>query len=321
MRIRELRRRQGDMPQQSWRRGLVWGWRWLCLVALAVFPPGNGDCYISELPEFAYSEPKLRSVPDSVGDGYIITYVCKLGFAKIPGIKGYTVCRSYTWSSIEESCDVPKCEDPIIEHGTKLSGFKHSYANGDNVTFECNIGYFMIGSYFIQCENKRWYPTVPSCQKIVRDLCGAPVLPYGMVEPLKLQYQSGSIIAVHCKPNYSFPDETIEMYLTCHGFNLWEPTVQPCFLRTSPDTSKFFIHNGKIVSGKKTIYEPGDNITVECLPGYALNGPREIRYVGGGKWLPVHPRCYLHAFFTLIITVVVLIPLLLILEKLYRKWK
>nr|XP_016851344.1 PREDICTED: complement component receptor 1-like protein [Anolis carolinensis] len=142
-----------------------------------------------------------------------------------------------------------------------------------------------------------------------------------MVKPLKLQYKSGSIISVYCKPNYSFPDETMEMALTCYGFNLWEPTIQPCFLRTSPDTSKFFIHNGKIVSGRKTIYEPGDNITVECNPGYTLNGPHEIRYVGGGKWLPVHPKCYLNAFFTLIITVVVVIAFLLTLDMLYRKWK
>nr|XP_060628837.1 complement factor H-related protein 5-like isoform X2 [Anolis sagrei ordinatus] len=290
------------MPQQSWRRGLVWGWRWLCFVALAAFPPGVGSCTVADLPRFAYSEPKRGLGPGPFIDGFFVTYTCKLGFVKIPGKRRYTVCRNNTWSPIEESCTASKCDDPIVEHGTKISGFKQLYSDGDNVTFECNIGYFMIGSYFIQCDNNTWYPTLPSCKTIVKDFCGAPILPYGMVEPVRLQYHIGSIIAVYCKPNYSFPDETIEMSLTCDGFNIWEPNVQPCFLRTSPDTSKFFLHNGKIIHGKKKIYEPGDNITVECQPGYALNGPREIRYVGGGKWLPVHPRCYLNAFFTLLIS-------------------
>nr|XP_016847144.1 PREDICTED: complement component receptor 1-like protein isoform X2 [Anolis carolinensis] len=188
---------------------------------------------------------------------------------------------------------VQKCEDPTIEHGRIISGFMSSYTDGDIVTFECKIGYFMVGSYFIRCENNSWHPTIPSCQKIAKDLCGAPILSNGMVEPLKNQYQAGSIIAVHCIPKYCFPDETIESTAKCNGFNIWEPPVQPCFLRTSRDTSKFFLHNGEIVSGEKKFYEPGDKITVQCYPGFALNGPSEIRYVGGGKWLPVHPRCYL----------------------------
>ncbi|XP_067323162.1 complement component receptor 1-like protein [Anolis sagrei] len=213
------------------------------------------------------------------------------------------------------------CKDPIIEHGTRLSGIKSSYTDGDSVTLECKIGYFMIGSYFIQCENNSWYPAVPSCLKIANDLCGVPTLPNGIVEPVKSLYQIGAIIAAYCKPNYSFPDETIEMTARCDGFNVWEPDVQPCFLRTSPDTSTFFLYNGEIVRGKKKFYEPGDNITLECHPGFALNGPNEIRYVGGGKWLPIHPRCYLNAFLRLLITVLVFIALFLILEMAYRKWK
>lgn len=58
------------------------------------------------------------------------------------------------------------CKDPVVEHGVKLSGFGHSYTYGNNITYECKIGYFMIGSYLIQCEeNSAWNPAVPSCKQ------------------------------------------------------------------------------------------------------------------------------------------------------------
>lgn len=58
------------------------------------------------------------------------------------------------------------CEDPVVEHGVKLSGFGHLYTYGNNITYECKIGYFMIGSYLIQCEeNSTWNPAVPSCKQ------------------------------------------------------------------------------------------------------------------------------------------------------------
>lgn len=58
-----------------------------------------------------------------------------------------------------------KCEEPAVENGIKLSEFQATYISGDNMTFECNIGYFLIGSYFIQCENNTWHPNIPYCKK------------------------------------------------------------------------------------------------------------------------------------------------------------
>uniref|UniRef100_A0A670I9Q6 Sushi domain-containing protein n=1 Tax=Podarcis muralis TaxID=64176 RepID=A0A670I9Q6_PODMU len=56
---------------------------------------------------------------------------------------------------------------PVVQDGMKkISEFKDSYTFGGNITFECKIGYFMIGSYFIRCEaNNTWIPKVPSCKK------------------------------------------------------------------------------------------------------------------------------------------------------------
>ncbi|XP_044302820.1 complement component receptor 1-like protein [Varanus komodoensis] len=186
------------------------------------------------------------------------------------------------------------CEDPIVEHGIKLSGFGHTYTYGNNITFECKIGYFMIGSYLIWCQkDSTWYPEVPSCKKIDPKLCGAPLIPRGTVHPLKPQYKIGIIVAVTCNPHYSFPDETMEMTTVCQGYNVWDPPVQPCVFRTSQDTFQLSVHNGMIIHGKKNNYEPGDNVTIKCYAGYTLVGSSEIRYIGGNQWSPKIPSCSL----------------------------
>ncbi|XP_062995571.1 complement receptor type 2-like [Elgaria multicarinata webbii] len=133
-------------------------------------------------------------------------------------------------------------------------------------------------------------------------LCGAPVIPSGKVEPVLHYYGIGKFIDVYCNANYTFPDETIEMRLQCQGYNLWSPSVQPCFRRTSRDTSQLRIHNGRIISRKKNNFEPGDTVTIICNAGYALSGPAEIRYIGGKKWLPAVPACSLNDFFILLIS-------------------
>ncbi|XP_053102393.1 complement receptor type 2-like isoform X2 [Hemicordylus capensis] len=227
--------------------------------------------------------------------GTVITYNCSQNLSLIgnPSIFCSIDSNGTQWIGNPPKCKVVMCKDPVVEHGVKLNGFgTHTYRS--NVTFECKIGYFMIGSYFIQCdENSTWNPEEPSCKKIAPDICGAPLIPTGSVHPLKPEYSIGTAVQVFCIPQYSFPDETIEMTTVCDGYNLWDPRVQPCFLRTSPDTTVLSITHGRVTHGKKRRYEPGDNVTVECQAGYTLKGPSMIRYIGGNKWSPELPHCIL----------------------------
>nr|XP_020663209.1 complement receptor type 1-like isoform X2 [Pogona vitticeps] len=236
--------------------------------------------------------PQGPLVPDSVPENHEVKYRCKPGFINIPGRNETSICIGNSWLKMEELCAVATCEEPAVENGIKLSGFQHSYTSGDNMVFE-----------------------------FTPYLCGAPVMPIGTVEPLLSQYEVGYVISVYCNPGYCFPDETIEMIMKCKGYNLWEPPPQPCFIRTSHDTFHLHISNGQIKHGRKYIYEPGDNASIKCDPGYTINGPENIRYIGGGKWLPKLPVCVLNPFFTLLITVFVLIVLLLAAKMIYWKYQ
>lgn len=58
------------------------------------------------------------------------------------------------------------CNEPVVENGDKISGFESLYTFNTSISFECKIGYFMIGSYMAQCdEHGTWKPGLPTCKK------------------------------------------------------------------------------------------------------------------------------------------------------------
>ncbi|XP_053102395.1 complement receptor type 1-like isoform X4 [Hemicordylus capensis] len=206
------------------------------------------------------------------------------------------------------------------------SGFHNgsgTYDQGTVITYNCSQNLSLIGNPSIFCSidsnGTQWIGNPPKC-KVAPDICGAPLIPTGSVHPLKPEYSIGTAVQVFCIPQYSFPDETIEMTTVCDGYNLWDPRVQPCFLRTSPDTTVLSITHGRVTHGKKRRYEPGDNVTVECQAGYTLKGPSMIRYIGGNKWSPELPHCILSFFFMLLISACILIILLLAIKMVYKKY-
>uniref|UniRef100_A0A670IAC0 Sushi domain-containing protein n=1 Tax=Podarcis muralis TaxID=64176 RepID=A0A670IAC0_PODMU len=232
--------------------------------------------------------------------GTVIKYSCKETFSLIGEPIIYCDVDKTNrplWSSKPPKCQVIICTDPVVQDGMKkISEFKDSYTFGGNITFECKIGYFMIGSYFIRCEaNNTWIPKVPSCKKVSQDICGAPVILKGSVYPPQPYYNLGSIISVRCDKKYSFPDETMEMKARCKGYNQWDPPVQLCFCmyKASSVVLRSVDTEDKNFKTLLEYYYPGDEVIIECYAGYVLKGSSKIKYIGGEKWLPNIPHCYL----------------------------
>ncbi|XP_060545717.1 C4b-binding protein alpha chain-like isoform X2 [Pantherophis guttatus] len=198
------------------------------------------------------------------------------------------------WKEKPPKCKGVFCKDPVVEHGIMITEPEKLYMYGSKVKFRCKIGYFMIGNYSIRCEkNSIWVPIEPSCKKISPGICGLPSILDGNIQPLQSQYETGKTAVITCNQNYSFIDDTITMTTQCQGYNLWNPPLQLCFFKTSPDNFQLFIKHGKIVYGKKKYYNPGDEVDIACHAGYVLIGPSKIKYIGGKKWLPNVPNCHL----------------------------
>nr|XP_028590270.1 C4b-binding protein alpha chain-like [Podarcis muralis] len=274
--------------------------------------PDTTELYIRN-GRIIYGEKEYYNIGDEV------TIQCDIGYILI-GSPKINYIGGKQWLPNIPTCALIMCANPVVPDGIKLSGFRDSYTYGSSITFECKIGYFLIGSYFIRCEeNGSWVPEVPSCKKIYPENCGAPVMPKGSVYPLQSEYKIGDTVTVYCHPNHSFFDETTKMTVKCIGYNQWEPSIQPCFSRTSPDTTELYIRNGRIIYGEKEYYNIGDEVTIQCDIGYILIGSPKINYIGGKQWLPNIPTCDLSVFLRLLIAASILPVLILTLKWAYKK--
>ncbi|CAI5777760.1 Hypothetical predicted protein [Podarcis lilfordi] len=270
-------------------------------------------CNMADLPNFTFSEVYEELT------GFAVVYQCKDGAVRLPGKSTVTYCRDGSWTELEEPCKLVICENPRVQNGIELTGLRDSYTYGNSVTIECKTGYFMIGNHYMLCEkNGTWVPKVPSCKKITPHICGAPVVSKGHVHPLLSEYNVGDVIDVYCNQNYSFIDETTKMSVRCQGYNQWDPFIPLCLAKTSPDTSNFYIHNGRITQGVKQYYTPGDEISVQCNAGYTLIGPSTITYIGGSKWSPNIPVCKLSIFLRLLIAACIM-PVVLVASKMVHR--
>ncbi|KAG8132034.1 hypothetical protein E2320_009909, partial [Naja naja] len=216
--------------------------------------------------------------------GTIVHYRCNKNISLIGA--SFMICSANKnltglWKEKPPICKGVFCKDPVVEHGIQITQPEKPYIYGSKVIFQCKSGYFMIGNYLIQCEkNSIWIPTVPSCKKISRGICGRPLILNGNIQPLQPQYETEKTAVITCNQNYSFIDDTTIM------------TIQ-CQVKTSPDIFHLFINHGKIVHGKKKYYKPGDEVDIACHGGYVLIGPSKIKYIGGKKWFPSIPNCHL----------------------------
>ncbi|NWH56096.1 C4BPA protein, partial [Geococcyx californianus] len=224
------------------------------------------------------------------------------------------------WSDAPPQCRVVKCDDPNIENGKKKSGFGSSYSYRDSVMFECDPGYFIVGSEVITCgEDSAWMPEKPTCEKISEGLCGVPKITHGVVIPVKAMYEEGDSVQLKCDASCSFPNGVREMTVTCQGQNIWS-SLQNCKCEFVSSGFTPDINHGRVIDGQKPSYTVGDFITIECYPGYALHGAGRIQYAGENQWIPGVPTCQLPCFFFIIPKVIVAIVVLLAAFWVYKKF-
>ncbi|KAM9148133.1 C4b-binding protein alpha chain-like isoform 2-T3 [Pangshura tecta] len=136
------------------------------------------------------------------------------------------------WDAPVPECrEIPRCPNPVIEHGKQISIRQTEYTIGKRVEFQCETGYILEGSKSIECQaNRTWNPRVPSCVKV---WCPKPdVQNGGMVNALdeKEWYNMNESITFTCSPGYQFSDlwyqsTTDSLTITCSADGTW--TVLP----------------------------------------------------------------------------------------------
>ncbi|XP_034978151.1 zona pellucida sperm-binding protein 3 receptor-like [Zootoca vivipara] len=242
-------------------------------------------------------------------------------------LMGISIVLLPQWSLPHNGAGFFCATPPSILHGFHNGTGDPFYALGIVITYTCSDNFSLIGANSIYCgmdsDTKGvWKGNPPEC-KVVK--CEDPVVKHGLIlSGFGDSYTYGNTITFECKIGYFL---TGNYLIKCEANSSWYPALPSCkksknikfvfSVRTSPDIYYLSIPNAKIIWGKKTSYEPGDKVTVQCSAGYTLSGPSEIRYIGGKQWSPELPSCYLSFVFVLLIFACLLVFLWLPAQSLY----
>ncbi|CAH1263510.1 CSMD3 [Branchiostoma lanceolatum] len=96
-----------------------------------------------------------------VGD--TVTYSCDAGY-ELVGTSFQTCEITQTWTNAKPTCTRVACQKLDPPTNGILNATSNLY--GDTVTFECNVGYQLIGSYTLTCQSdQQWSGAPPYCEK------------------------------------------------------------------------------------------------------------------------------------------------------------
>ncbi|POI29583.1 hypothetical protein CIB84_006668 [Bambusicola thoracicus] len=146
------------------------GWMGPLLALLLLQPAGSmGRCPSPPAVDHADRRPSYELLVGST-----VTYFCRHGYMLIPGVSPTTTClTNFTWSAVPALCQMVQCPSPAIINGRVTSGEQDKYGVGQQVEFQCNLGYTMWGSQKTQCwSDGTWKPPLPYCDKV----CAPPPL-------------------------------------------------------------------------------------------------------------------------------------------------
>ncbi|XP_072687329.1 complement receptor type 2 isoform X6 [Canis lupus baileyi] len=102
--------------------------------------------------------------------GMIVSYACDPGYLLVG--RAFIFCTYQgTWSQFDHYCKEIKCILPEFMNGIqKKLHMRKVYHYGDNVTFECEVGYTLKGSRQSQCQaDDTWNPPLAVCTSSTRD--------------------------------------------------------------------------------------------------------------------------------------------------------
>ncbi|XP_037680759.1 C4b-binding protein alpha chain [Choloepus didactylus] len=170
------------------------------------------------------SEPPLEpneiiaSTRANVNNSCVYTYGDRISFVCYGEHSTATCTEDGMWSPRTPKC-VPGCHlPPKIDHGhSKKSG---SFWN-IQYTYECDIGYTLVGEAKISCDDSGWSPPAPQCKA----LCLSPDITNGKLSVEKIHYIEPETVTVQCNSGYGLVGF---QNITCSENRSWHPKVPKC---------------------------------------------------------------------------------------------
>ncbi|XP_043287021.1 locomotion-related protein Hikaru genki isoform X2 [Venturia canescens] len=219
-------------------------------------------------------------------------FECSAGY-RLEGLRSITCQYNGKWSG-----EVPRCEPilcpPLEPANAKLQFLEHNNTVGGQAVFACLWGNVLTGARTIRCKGDgTWNGSMPTCKEIT---CPVPAIPKNgkIVENERIAgnkrrnkvHKAGTLVRFSCQPGHQLIGEAS---IICTENSTWSHRSPLCEVRCPYPGDP---PHGKIVP-LKFWYKPGDNIQVECSPGYVtpLEPVRKPTCRENGIWNAPPPPC------------------------------
>eukprot|EP00073_Rattus_norvegicus_P029919 XP_006250538.1 PREDICTED: complement receptor type 2 isoform X3 [Rattus norvegicus] len=238
----------------------------------------------------------MRKLP-GISDHSLIKLVnrtCQNGYQ----LTGYTYekCQNAengTWFQKIAVCTVILCPPPpTIANGSHTGMMAEHFLYGNEVSYECDKGFYLLGEKSLQCKGHgSWSGPPPQClQSSPLTHCPDPEVKYGYkLNKTHSAYSHNDIIHVVCNQGFIMNGSHL---IRCHTNNTWLPGVPTC-IRTaslgcqSPPT----IPNGNHTGGTIARFSPGMSVMYSCYQGYLMAGEARLICTHEGTWSHPAPYC------------------------------
>ncbi|XP_069128762.1 sushi, von Willebrand factor type A, EGF and pentraxin domain-containing protein 1-like [Argopecten irradians] len=253
----------------------------------------QGNAQISCLQNGSWSEgipicsPMSCGTPNTVENGRFIgteftygntvRYVCDNGYL-MSGVEERTCEQDGRWTSQIPNCRRRECVKPPFI----LNGFftNNAFYFGDEVVYQCNVGYEIEGSTSLECQaDGSWSPSPPTCSPVecpaLRNIRNGLVTTLGRTFTSKSEYS--------CDPGYELEGESVRI---CQPEGFWSGSAPSC--QPGSCSTPLPIPNGNVDFKELRL---GSVATYECDPGYTLEGSDVRRCMPTLTWFGTAPTC------------------------------
>ncbi|XP_041614018.1 complement receptor type 1-like isoform X1 [Vulpes lagopus] len=169
--------------------------------------------------------------------GMIVSYACDPGYLLVG--RAFIFCTYQgTWSQFDHYCKEIKCILPEFMNGIqKKLHMRKVYHYGDNVTFECEVGYTLKGSPQSQCQaDDTWNPPLAVCTSSTRDALTTGLV-FGVIFLLFI-IASCCIIIKHRKRTNTDEKPKENIHLSPQE----DSGIQPQTLQTNQENSRYLMY-------------------------------------------------------------------------------
>ncbi|XP_053464043.1 complement receptor type 2 isoform X2 [Nycticebus coucang] len=233
-------------------------------------------------------DSRVELVNTSCPDGYQFT-----GYA-------FQKCQdaeNRVWFQKNSLCQVIHCQPPpVIDNGSHSGMMAGHFLYGNEVSYECDQGFYLVGEKNLQCRNDSkghgsWSGPPPQClESPAITHCPNPKVKHGYkLNETHSAYSHNDTVYVACNPGFIMNGSHL---IKCHTDNTWVPGVPTCirkaFLGCQPPSK---IPHGNHTGGDVAEFFPGMSIRYSCDPGYLLVGEALLLCTYEGTWSQPAPYC------------------------------